>query len=279
MKGKYIGPISIIAVVAVMLGSITLSPSLKKQVDKAVAYIGEHDNVFLMYQNMANPFVRYVRIPEGLRKEEVALIYKKNLGWDNDQILAFLNESPGTKTVNLEGHYFPATYVLAANADGASVKDAMITKFNNNLFGKEGNKSKINKDVINVDTALTIASLIQREAGRTDMNLISGIIWNRIWNGMSLDIDATLQYAKGTSQNGWWPQVHSADKKIDSPYNTYLNAGLPPSPISNPGPAAIEAAYNPTPTSCLFYFHDNNHQIHCSKTYAEHAALVNQYLR
>jgi UPF0755 protein len=83
---------------------------------------------------------------------------------------------------------------------------------------------------------------------------------------MKLQIDATLQYAKGDEEE-WWPQVSPEDKKIDSPYNTYLTANLPPTPISNPGKAAIEAAYNPQTTSCLFYLHDRNRIIHCSATY------------
>jgi UPF0755 protein len=138
----------------------------------------------------------------------------------------------------------------------------------------------LNKNVINVDTAVKIASLIQREAaGKQDMNLISGIIWNRIFNVMDLDIDATLQYAKGNDADGWWPQVIPADKYIDSPYNTYKNAGLPPSAISNPGLAAIEAAYNPQKTSCIYYFHDNNKQIHCSVTYADQVKKIDEYLK
>ncbi len=133
--------------------------------------------------------------------------------------------------------------------------------------------------VINLDTAITIASIIQREAaGPHDMNLISGIIWNRIFKGMSLELDATLQYAKGDEGN-WWPQVTGKDKYIESPYNTYQNKGLPPGAISNPSIDAINAAYNPKKTDCIFYLHDKNRKIHCTKTYAEHKKNVDRYLR
>jgi UPF0755 protein len=94
---------------------------------------------------------------------------------------------------------------------------------------------------------------------------------------MNLDIDATLQYAKGNAETGWWPQVHPRDKKINSPYNTYTHKGLPPGPISNPGLAAIEAAYNPQKTNCIFYLHDKNRKIHCSETYAEHKNFIDIY--
>ena len=234
---------------------------------------------FAFYQNLANPYIRYVRIPEGLRKEEMADIYSHTLAWNNQDVQQFLGTS--TTQSDLEGYYFPSTYILPVDASGNDVKDAMLQKFDKNVASSSIKKSYvINKDKVSMDTILKVASLIQREAaGKQDMNLISGIIWNRIWNGMSLDIDATLQYAKGTDANGWWPQVLSKDKNIDSPYNTYKNTGLPPTPIANPGIAAIQAAYNPTQTDCIFYFHDNNHQIHCSKTYEQHKSLIAQYLK
>lgn len=234
---------------------------------------------FSMYQNLGNPYIRYVSIPPGLRKEEVAHIYTKVLAWNDQDVKDFLNESGGSQT-DLEGYYFPSTYVLPLDASGEEVKDKMIENFNKKVVGTAATRgSTLSKDKVNIDTALKVASLIQREAaGKQDMNLISGIIWNRIWSGMSLDIDATLQYAKGNEEK-WWPRVLSADKQIASPYNTYKMVGLPPTPISNPSLAAIEAAYNPTKTSCLFYFHDNNRVIHCSKTYAEHKRAVEAYLR
>jgi UPF0755 protein len=121
--------------------------------------------------------------------------------------------------------------------------------------------------VVNQATILKIASIIQREAaGSKDMPLISGIIWNRIFKGMKLQIDATVQYAVGTSTN-WWPVITPDDETIDSPYNTYQTTSLPPTPISNASLAAVQAAANPQATSCLFYIHDKNRVIHCSATY------------
>jgi UPF0755 protein len=109
------------------------------------------------------------------------------------------------------------------------------------------------------------------------MKLISGIIWNRIFKGMKLQMDATLQYAKGSEETGWWPQVNPQDKNIDSPYNTYMYTELPPSPIASPGLAAIEAAYNPQKTNCLFYLHDKKGVIHCSATYEGHKKNIAKY--
>ena len=84
------------------------------------------------------------------------------------------------------------------------------------------------------------------------MRLISGIIHNRLKIGMPLQIDATLQYITGQSNN-WWPVPRSEDKEIDSPFNTYQNKGLPPLPIATPSKDAIRAALNPAKTDCLYY--------------------------
>lgn len=95
---------------------------------------------------------------------------------------------------------------------------------------------------------------------------------------MRLDIDATLQYIKGNSEDGWWARVYADDKYLDSPYNTYRTKGLPPGPIANPGLPAIKAALNPTATPCIFYLHDTNREIHCSVTYEEHKENIKKYL-
>ncbi|MBI2630757.1 endolytic transglycosylase MltG [Candidatus Nomurabacteria bacterium] len=223
------------------------------------------------YISLANPYVRIVRVQEGLRKEEVAEVVAGKLDWDNIKKEAFMN------SVKVEGHYFPKTYLIYKDADPALVGASMAQEFTAQV-------SKIKKPksgkIINENTALKVASLIQREAaGKQDMALISGIIWNRIFKGMKLQIDATLQYAKGSVEEGWWEEVDSADKKIKSSYNTYLYEGLPPGAIANPGINAIRAAYNPQKTECLFYLHDKNRKIHCAKTYEQHKKNINMYLK
>ncbi len=133
--------------------------------------------------------------------------------------------------------------------------------------------------VVPVSEALTIASLLEREAQRPlrhAHHLRHHL--NRLFVGMNLQIDATLQYAKGsTSKTDWWPQVLPKDKYIKSAYNTYAHPGLPPGPISSPSVAAVLAALNPKKTDCLFYFHDSHGNFHCSATYAQHVALLKKY--
>jgi UPF0755 protein len=129
-------------------------------------------------------------------------------------------------------------------------------------------------------TGLKIASLIGRESGGAgDMKLISGIIWNRLNQGMPLQIDATMQYTHGKRPDGtWWGPVDLKEKQSDSPYNSYVYKGLPPAPICSPTIEVIEAALNPEDTDCLFYLHDRTRQIHCAATYAVHKANIEKYL-
>lgn len=223
------------------------------------------------YVNLANPYMRIVRVEEGLRKEEVAKVVADKLDWDEKEKGDFIN------SVNVEGYYFPKTYLIYKDENPSVVVATMLDE-----FSKQTSKIKKPKStrIINEDTALKIASIIQREAAsKHDMNLISGIIWNRIFKGMKLQIDATLQYAKGNEEDGWWEQVTPADRKIKSSYNTYLYAGLPPGAIANPGLAAISAAFNPQKTDCLFYLHDRNRKIHCTKTYEAHKKNIEIYLK
>lgn len=228
------------------------------------------------YLDLANPSVKVVRVHEGMRKEEIADRVGAKLGWDETDKANFLNAHLALNTEDLEGKYFPKTYLIEAGDNPADVTNLMLGEFE-----KQTSKiKKPNTKVMNEETAIKIASIIQREAaGKEDMRLISGIIWNRIWAGMKLQMDATLQYAKGSEEEGWWPRVESEDKGIDSEYNTYLYKGLPPGPIANPGLEALKAAYNPAQTKCMFYIHDKKRRIHCAETYEEHKKNIAKYLQ
>lgn len=226
------------------------------------------------YENLANPYVKIVKVQEGLRKEEVADVVAQKLNWNDKQKDNFINFHLTLNTTDLEGHYFPKSYFIPKDEEPSGVLATMMQEYNKEL--KTVNKPKTS-NVINSQTALIIASIIQRESGgKSDMKLISGIIWNRLFKGMKLQMDATLQYAKG-EEGDWWPTVEPEDKQINSPYNTYLHSSLPPTPIANPGISAISAAYNPQKTSCLFYLHDKKGNIHCSSTYQGHLNNIDKY--
>lgn len=224
------------------------------------------------------PYMKWVVVPEGLRKEETADLLQKDLGWTDATKNQFLNayQTLGGNDYQ-EGVYFPDTYLLPVDETGTQIAQRFITQFNESFapYAKEAAAQNIKWT-----TALKIASIIQREAaGTSDMALISGIIWNRLLKNMPLDIDATIEYARGNTGQGYWAPLAVADLKINSPYNTYLHRGLPPTPISNPGLAAMNAALNPQTTTCLYYLHDANRVIHCANTYAEQKLNIEQYLK
>ncbi len=233
-------------------------------------------NLGAVYVAATSPDMKYIAVRPGMRKEEVAELCQKRLGWTDEEKADFAEFNTCTNEP-IEGYLFPDEYIVPKNSKPEDLKKEMQARFHKVFDGSQLQTAKINP--FDTDTVITVASLIQREAaGKVDMNLISGIIWNRVFKDMALDIDATLQYVKGDEKN-WWPQVKSEDKFIDSAYNTYKNKGLPPGAISNPSLAAISAALNPQKTSCMFYLHDKYGRIHCSKTYAEHKQNIRWYLK
>jgi cell division protein YceG involved in septum cleavage len=160
-------------------------------------------------QNLANPSIRYVKITEGMRQEEVADRFAKVLGWSDTQKQSLLKMHTLAFAGKSEGYFYPETYIFTIKATPKDVSKKIYDTFNEQVVAKQAEKPS----VISMDTAIKIASIIQREtADKNDMKIISGIIWNRLFSGMKLDMDATLQYAKGTNEK-WWPQVSLPIKK------------------------------------------------------------------
>ncbi|MDE2001679.1 MAG: endolytic transglycosylase MltG [Patescibacteria group bacterium] len=223
------------------------------------------------------PSAAWVIIPEGLRKEEIADLLARSLGWTDAKKSEWLTVDTVSPSDYREGVYFPDTYLIPLTESPADVAKRLQNHFEE-VFAPYASEAL--RQNIRWPTLVKIASIVQREAaGSSDMPLIAGIIWNRLLGSMRLEIDSTLQYARGNTGNGWWAPLTAADKKIDSPYNTYLHAGLPPTPISNPGLDAIKAVLHPAKTDCLYYLHDASRQIHCSATYASHLQNISTYLR
>lgn len=215
------------------------------------------------------PDQKWVILWEGMRKEEMGELLAESFDWDEKNLQDFIDAYE-------EGIYFPDTYLVPRISSGKEMAKRMFDKFNENLADYT---DELKRQNIKWDTAIKIASLVQREAsGKEDAPLIAGIIWNRLLDGMKLDIDATLQYALGNSENGWWPVVQRENRKLASPYNTYTNAGLPPTAIANPGINSIKAVLFSEKTRCLFYIHANR-ETYCSATYEGHLDNIEKYLR
>lgn len=250
-------------------GAVVIKTSFIK---KAIAKLA----LFDWYQNLAAGASRILVIEPGERKEQVAQNFAKILKWTDDEKREFLANIISTDPVLFEGKFTPGSYVVAREVKPASVAPLIIERFNKDVL--ERYPARI-ENTVPLQDALTIASLLEREAyDFEDMRYISGVIWNRLFIDMNLQIDSTLQYAKGTaSVKAWWPKPIPADKYLDSLYNTYQNSGLPPTPIANPSLDAILAALNPRVTDCYYYFHDRKGGFHCTATYEEHIALLKQY--
>jgi UPF0755 protein len=212
-----------------------------------------------------------------IRKEQVGEQLADLLGWNDTQLNDWNFIYKNTNPEYFEGVYYPDTYLIPVDETPAQVAQRYINNFNGKIAPLMTQFSAKN---MKWTTGLKIASLIARESGGVnDVKIISGIIWNRLNKGMPLQIDSTMQYTLGKNANGkWWGSIDINQKKSDSPYNSYLNKGLPPTPICSPNIDAIEAAVSPADTDCLYYLHDVYKEIHCAKTYQEHLNNIKKYL-
>lgn len=224
------------------------------------------------------PQLKWITFPEGLRKEEIGERLAKEIHWNEEEVKKWNETYTAMQFDYREGVYFPDTYLIPVGENGLDTAKRMINRFNERFAGYP---ERYAEQDVKWTTALKIASIVQREAaGKEDMPLIAGILWNRLANDQKLEIDATVQYARGNTGSGWWAPIKAEDiRNIESPYNTYKNTGLPPTPISNPGLDAIDAVLNAEETECFYYLHDENRQIHCAKTLPEHEANIEKYLR
>jgi len=245
-----------------------------KEIEPGGYALSKSMGALALYSQLVDPEYKYVTIGSGLRKEQIANIYGEKLGWNEEKKASFAVKIEQCAFSGGEGYLSPGTYFIHKDERVGKIKNEMQDA----ILGTVKELQKEYGSEINTASAITIASLIEKESGGArDMRLISGIIHNRIKSGMRLQIDATLQYVKGDADL-WWPTVIPDDKYLDSPFNTYQNAGLPPSPIANPSRVALAAAMNPIKTSCVFYLHDRRGNIHCSSTYEGHKRNIRNYL-
>ena len=228
------------------------------------------------YQNLASPISRILIAEPGERREEVVDHFGDILRWDTAERNMFVSLVASSSPQLYEGKFFPGRYVVEKDATPETVANIITKGFYEHIASRYTDEIA---RVVPLNDALTIASLLEREAyDFEDMRFISGVIWNRLFEDMHLQIDASLQYARANAGDQlWWPVPEPKDKYIDSVFNTYEHKGLPPSPIANPSPEALLAALNPKATECIFYFHDSDGAFHCTKTYEEHVALLKKY--
>jgi UPF0755 protein len=197
-----------------------------------------------------------ITIPEGLTLDETATTVAKDSGIPADGFeqaarrtdyeYAFL-EQPGIETT--EGYLFPARYEFEVGVTAPQIVDRLLGQY---LIETQGLDIAGAKDRLGLTEhqLVTVASLIEKEAASPEEKpLVASVIYNRLDRGMPLQIDATIQYAlKSPKAN-----LSLHDLKVNSPYNTYENEGLPPGPICSPSRESLEAALNPEQTNYLYY--------------------------
>jgi len=170
----------------------------------------------------------------------------------------------------IEGYLFPETYEFPLDATAYEVVLRMAQELDRKLATlPEGWEKQLEANGVTFHEMMTIASLVEREVVVDEERpLVAGVIYNRIAADMPLQIDATVQYLFDEPKE----RLFESDLKIESPYNTYLNDGIPPGPIASPGLASIEAALYPEPSDYLFYVtkKDGSGEHYFGKTYDEH---------
>jgi len=229
-----------------------------------------------IYQQLASPVSRIIVVWPGERSEEVTKNIGDVLRWDASQRAEFVTLMDANEFDFSQGFIPPGKFVTHRSASPADIADLLKEEFKTTVSDRYTDEVAA---YITLDETLVIASLIEREARDFEnMREVSGVIWNRIFIDMPLQLDASLQYAKANNpyEPNWWPAVRPADKFIDSPFNTYQNKGLPPEPIANPSVDAIVAALNPYTTECVYYFHSRTREYYCSVTYEEHVRKLQE---
>ncbi|HSD98514.1 MAG TPA: endolytic transglycosylase MltG [Patescibacteria group bacterium] len=210
----------------------------------------------------------WVTIPEGKRATEIAEILQKNL--------PSYDSSWEEKLATQEGYLFPDTYLFPHD----TTINQVISIMENNFKAKYAQAQQTQTNKLTQADAVTLASIVEREAiSPHDMQYVASTLENRLRIGMALGSDVTIEYALGKQPNGsWWKQdLTMTDLASNSPYNTRKFAGLPPTPISNPGLVALQAVLNPPASNYLYYISDSKGVLHFAQTLDEHNANIRKY--
>ena len=232
---------------------------------------------------------RDVVIPEGRRSEEVGEILEKAGVVSKQEFLDALVKSEydepflsQTSSTSLEGFLFPAGYSFFRAAKAGDVVAAMLRGFQDQV----ASQLQLEGQTLTLDQVVTLASIVEREAqDPSERPIIASVYLNRLRLGINLQADPTVQYAltqfplSVTAYGYWKKDLTLDDLKVDSPYNTYVHAGLPPGPIANPGLDSINAVVRPARTTYLFFVakNDGTGKHAFAETLAEHLANVQKY--
>lgn len=216
---------------------------------------GDHDSNLLS-----------LTIPEGTSMKDIAKIAAAKLPNFNSELFFQI-------AVGQEGYLFPETYFIPNTYN----EEDLYTLLNNTFSEKVKTlEPALSNHELTLTEIVILASIIEREANSIEsMRMVSGILQERLRIGMALQVDASMEYVLEKPLSS----LTAEDLKIDSPYNTYLNAGLPPTPIGNPGLDSIKAVLEPTESDYLFYITGDDGNFYYAKTFDEHKRNIERHLR
>ena len=218
--------------------------------------------------------VHTITIPEGFDLVQIVPMLAEALEVPRDSVEAAVRDSTlrrelDVPTPTLEGYLFPDTYQFADRATAREAVTVMVHRFEK-LWKPEW-QSALDSLKLSRHDALTLASIVEKEVRRREEGpVVAAVYLNRLKSHMALQADPTVTYALGKRPG----RVYYRDLKVKSPYNTYLNLGLPPGPIGNPGLSSIEAALHPAHVPYRFFVAhpDGHHEFR--RTYREHLEAI-----
>ena len=233
-----------------------------------------------------------VTIPEGWRAEQAAQKIESLSIARSDEVLDLVRGGAGAglplaeplpNGATLEGYLFPETYEVAKDANARVLVEMMARQFDKAVTPKL--RQQLTGRGLTLHQAVTLASIVEREAAiPAEQPIIASVYLNRLKMNMPLQADPTVQFAVASANLaeafgfGYWKhELTRADLQLPSPYNTYVQRGLPPGPICSPGLSALEAVANPAETEYLFFVAKGDGSHVFAKTDVEHAANVERY--
>ncbi len=218
-----------------------------------------------------------VTIPEGWTVKQIAAALEQEGFATREEILAATHdqafvEELGLEGDTLEGYLFPDTYYFAMGLDPRQILRAMVVRFRE-IYGPQM-RDQQDEQERGLKEVVTLASIVEKETGsREEKPLVASVLVNRLRRGMPLQCDPTVIYGI-EDFDGNLTREHL---QTPGPYNSYLNKGLPPGPICNPGLDSLQAALDPAKTSYLYFVSKNDGTHEFSSTLRDHNRAVESY--
>jgi UPF0755 protein len=225
-------------------------------------------------------YARRITFPEGLMLQEMARVYEtREFGtaahfFEAARDPSLIRDLDSAAT-DLEGYLFPDTYALPRGTPARRLVALMLERFRATY--NDDLQREAREQALSTRAVVTLASLVEKETARADERpLVAAVYRNRLKLGMGLQADPTVVYALQRAGR-YTGNIRRDDLAIDSPYNTYRYAGLPPGPIASPGRASLEATLRPARVSYLYFVSRNDGSHVFATTLAEHNRNVRQF--